>query len=168
VAPVALTQQKQIALTGTECAVWVSGNGNLIFQALRNIVDNAIAHTQVGTTVEVEVRPNGTVRVLDEGPGVPDDKREVIFHRFWRRDRNGQSTGAGLGLSIVARIADAHGGSIGVENRPKGGAIFSLNFVLAPELKPVAQAHEQHVDSAAASASRLEPADPKTSVRQNA
>ena len=136
VAPVALNQQKQIALTGTEKPVWVMGNGNLMFQALRNIVDNAIAHTGAGTTVEVEVRPDGSLRVLDEGPGVPEDKREMIFRRFWRRDRNGQSTGAGLGLSIVARIVEAHGGSVEVENRRGGGAIFSLKFHLAPELQP--------------------------------
>jgi signal transduction histidine kinase len=140
VAPVALTQQKQIALTGTEGAVWASGNGNLIFQAVRNVVDNAIAHTAVGTTVEVEVRPDGTVRVLDDGPGIPEDKRELIFRRFWRRDRTGQSIGAGLGLAIVARIVDAHGGAVGVENRSQGGAVFSLKFHLSPELQPTMEA----------------------------
>jgi signal transduction histidine kinase len=134
VAPMALAQLKQIALTGTENAVWVEGNGSLLFQAIRNIVDNAINHTAPGTTVEVDVQPNGTVRVLDEGPGVPEDKRQLIFTRFWRRDRNGSASGAGLGLSIVTRIVEAHRGSVGVENRPTGGAIFSLHLTPAGAL----------------------------------
>jgi len=160
VAPVALTQNKQIALTGTENGVWVTGNGNLLFQAIRNIVDNAIAHTEVGTTVEVEVQPNGTVRVLDEGPGIPEDKRELIFRRFWRRDRTGQSTGAGLGLSIVARILQAHGGTVGVENQPNGGAVFTLHLQLAPELEPSSVMPEQLRDHAEASSVALEAAEP--------
>ena len=56
-----------------------------------------------------------------------DDDRELIFRRFWRQDRR-RTGGAGLGLSIVQRIAEAHAGTIGVENRPSGGADFSLRL----------------------------------------
>jgi signal transduction histidine kinase len=67
------------------------------------------------------------VRVLDEGPGVALGERELIFRRFWRRDRS-RSHGAGLGLAIVARIIEAHAGKIEVANRPTGGAVFSLTL----------------------------------------
>src|SRR6266700_5991251 len=66
-------------------------------------------------------------RVLDEGPGIKEDERELIFQRFWRHDRR-RTGNAGLGLSIVQRIADTHAATISVENRPTGGANFSLSF----------------------------------------
>ena len=66
----------------------------------------------------------------DDGPGIPESEREVIFRRFWRRDRRRPGS-AGLGLSIVSRIVEAHAGSISVENRAEGGAAFSLRFARA-------------------------------------
>jgi signal transduction histidine kinase len=58
---------------------------------------------------------------------VAPNERELIFRRFWRRDRS-RSHGAGLGLAIVARIVEAHAGKIDVVNRPTGGAVFSLTL----------------------------------------
>jgi signal transduction histidine kinase len=129
-APLALAQDKSIALTGAKGPVWIKGNPETLFQAIRNLVENAIHHTPAGTTVEIEVTEPGVARVLDDGPGIPETEREVIFRRFWRRDRR-RSGNAGLGLSIVSRIVEAHAGSIGVENRADGGAAFSLSFVPA-------------------------------------
>jgi signal transduction histidine kinase len=126
-APLALAQDKSIALSGTEKPVWVKGNAEMLSRAIRNLVENAINYSPPGTTVEIVVDANGMVRVLDEGPGIPDDDRELIFRRFWRRDRR-RAGGAGLGLSIVQRIADAHAAVVKVENRPTGGANFSLSF----------------------------------------
>ena len=126
-APLALAQDKSIALSGTEDPVWVMGNAEMLSRAIRNLVENAINYSPPGTTVEIVVDANGMVRVLDEGPGIPDDDRELIFRRFWRRDRR-RAGGAGLGLSIVQRIADAHAAVVKVENRPTGGANFSLSF----------------------------------------
>ena len=84
---------------------------------------NAIA----GTTVEIVVESSGMVRVFDEGTGIKEEERELIFQRFWRRDRR-RTGSAGLGLSIVQRVADTHAATINVENRPTGGAEFSLSF----------------------------------------
>jgi len=73
------------------------------------------------------VTEDGTIRVLDAGPGIAEGEQALIFRRFWRRDRR-RSGSAGLGLSIVSRIVEAHSGSIVVENRATGGAAFSLHF----------------------------------------
>jgi signal transduction histidine kinase len=130
IAPLALAQGKTIALTGTRGPVWIKGNPETLFRAIRNLAENAINHTPQGTLVEIDVAENGTVRVLDDGPGIPENEREVIFRRFWRRDRRRPGS-AGLGLSIVSRIVEAHAGSITVENRTEGGAAFALHFAPA-------------------------------------
>jgi signal transduction histidine kinase len=126
-APLALAQGKNIALSGSEAAVRINGNPEMLARAIRNLVENAINYSPPGTTVEMVVADDGTVSVLDEGPGIKEEERELIFRRFWRRDRR-RAGSAGLGLSIVQRIADAHGATVGVENRPTGGANFSLRF----------------------------------------
>ena len=126
-APVALAQDKGIAVTGASQPVWVEGNGSALFQAIRNLAENAITHTGPGTTVEIEVCAEGSVVVTDQGPGVPAGQRELIFQRFWRGDRRRPGS-AGLGLSIVARIVKAHGGKITVTNAPERGASFALHL----------------------------------------
>ena len=65
--------------------------------------------------------------VADEGPGIPQSERAQIFQRFWRKDRRG-SSGAGLGLSIVKRIMDAHRGEINIGNESAGGCVFTLKL----------------------------------------
>jgi len=129
-APLALAQGKSIALTGTEAAVPINGNPEMLARAVRNLVENAINYSPPGSTVEIVVEDEGLVRVLDEGPGIADEERELIFRRFWRRDRR-RAGSAGLGLSIVRRIADAHAAVVSVQNRPMGGADFSLRFARA-------------------------------------
>ena len=130
VAPLALAQSKDIALIGEQLPVLVKGDRQTLFQAIRNLAENAIEHTAPDTTVEIAVYSEGIVQVMDKGPGVAESDREMIFHRFWRGER-GRQGGAGLGLSIVTRIAEAHGGSIAVENRLMGGAIFTLTLTSA-------------------------------------
>ena len=126
-APLALAKGKNIALSGSDAPVWVNGNPEMLSRAIRNLVENAINYSPPGTTVEIVVENSGMVRVLDEGPGIKEEERELIFQRFWRRDRR-RTGNAGLGLSIVQRIADTHAATISVENRPTGGANFSVSF----------------------------------------
>jgi signal transduction histidine kinase len=126
-APLALRQNRSLALTGASEAVWVRGNAEMIRRAIRNLVENALRHTPTGTTVEVNIDGNGGVHVSDEGPGVPFAERELIFQRFWRRDRR-RIGGAGLGLAIVRRIVDAHDGSVAVTDGAAGGAVFSIRL----------------------------------------
>jgi signal transduction histidine kinase len=128
VAPLALAQGKDVALSGSAGPVWVKGNAEMLGRAIRNLAENAINHTAAGSTVEFVVDGDGTINVLDEGPGIKDDERNLIFRRFWRRDRRKQGS-TGLGLSIVQRIAELHSATVSVENRKPRGARFALKFV---------------------------------------
>jgi signal transduction histidine kinase len=130
VAPLALEQGREIALLGATAPVLVKGNAEMIKRAIRNLAENAIRHTPKDTVVEFVVEENGTVTVQDRGPGILPEERDLIFRRFWRRDRNSQGS-SGLGLSIVQRIAELHGATIEVQNRVMGGAQFSLHFIPA-------------------------------------
>lgn len=124
-APVALAQGKTIELNAPAAPVWVQGNAEMLFRAVRNLIENAIRYTAAATAVEVDVLASGAVTVKDRGPGVPATERELIFRRFWRRDRRG-GPNAGLGLSIVQRAIQIHGGKVGVGEREGGGAVFSI------------------------------------------
>ena len=128
VAPLALTQGKDVALLGETEPVWVKGNPEMLGRAIRNLAENAINHTAPGTTVEFFIEGNGTVSVLDHGPGIAEDERNLIFQRFWRRDRR-KAGSTGLGLSIVQRIAELHSATVTLENRRPAGARFSLKFI---------------------------------------
>jgi signal transduction histidine kinase len=130
VAPLALAQGKDIALLGATEPVWVKGNPEMLSRAIRNLAENAINHTAPGTTVEFVVEESGTVSIFDQGPGVAEEERKLIFQRFWRRDRS-KAGSTGLGLSIVQRIAELHSATITVENRLTRGAQFSIRFLAA-------------------------------------
>jgi signal transduction histidine kinase len=128
IAPFALRQGREIALLGVSKSLWVKGNAEMMKRAIRNLAENAIKHAPPGTVVEFIVEENGTVRVLDRGPGISEEERDLIFRRFWRRDRS-QPGSTGLGLSIVQRIVELHGASITVKNRIPSGAEFSIHFL---------------------------------------
>jgi signal transduction histidine kinase len=130
IAPLALEQGREIELLASSAPVWVKGNAEMMKRAIRNLAENAIKHAPPGTVVEFVVERDGEVRVRDRGPGISDQERDLIFRRFWRRDRS-QKGSTGLGLSIVQRIVELHGASINVENRTEGGAEFSIHFVAA-------------------------------------
>jgi signal transduction histidine kinase len=131
-APLAAAKSRSLALAGAEGPVWVWGESEFLFQAVRNLVENAIGHSAPKTTVEVRLEPPGMIHVLDRGPGVAEAERELLFRRFWRRERS-TSGGAGLGLAIVSRIVNAHGGQVSVRNRSGGGAAFTVRLNAAPE-----------------------------------
>jgi signal transduction histidine kinase len=134
IVPLALEQGREIALLGVSKPVWVKGNAEMMKRAIRNLAENAIKHTPPGTAIEFIVEESGTIRVRDRGPGISEGDHDLIFRRFWRRDRSRQGS-TGLGLSIVQRIVELHGATIVVENGVAGGAQFSIHFVAAD--KPV-------------------------------
>jgi signal transduction histidine kinase len=105
----------------------VVGDFNSAVEALSNVVNNAISHTQPGTMVTVSVQPDYTVVVLDRGLGVPEAERELIFERL-RQGRRPTEGGAGIGLAIVKDVMKAHRGTVSCHERAGGGSMFSLTF----------------------------------------
>ncbi len=126
-APLAVGRQLDLELTGAPGGS-IRGNRTALVIALQNLIENALGHAPPGSTVQVELTPSNTLRVLDRGPGVPEAERAAIFERFQRGRRPAGTTGAGLGLAIVAEIAAAHGGSAHVSAREDGGAVFELDL----------------------------------------
>ncbi|OIQ95711.1 sensor protein KdpD [mine drainage metagenome] len=103
----------------------------LIERVLSNLLENAVKYTPVGSMVEIGAAlsgPNIEVWVADNGPGLPAGKEEEIFKKFERGQKEGATSGVGLGLAICRAIIVAHGGAIRAENRRDGGArfVFSL------------------------------------------
>jgi two-component system, OmpR family, sensor kinase len=114
----------------------VVGDRERLRQIVDNLLANVRAHTPPGAPVSVRVgRENGSalIEVADSGPGMTAGETERAFERFYRADqsRSRASGGAGLGLSIVAAVADAHGGSVAAESEPGRGATFRITLPLA-------------------------------------
>lgn len=100
----------------------IRGDATLLAALLRNLLDNAIRHAPPGTEVEVGVAatPTGVVlRVSDHGPGIPQHERQRVLDRFYRVG-GVSGEGSGLGLSIVRRIVELHGGTMGLRSGPSG------------------------------------------------
>ena len=106
------------------------GDADLISEMVANLLDNAIRHTPPGAHIEVSLVNHGSqlvASVADDGPGVPPSERERIFHRFYRLERSIGTTGTGLGLSLVAAVAELHGMKFcATDNMP--GLRMTLNF----------------------------------------
>jgi len=108
-------------------------NGNMVQQALINLVDNAIKYAETGTVVQIEARRSGhrlRLSVTDAGPGIPAEHHARLFERFYRVDtsRSRELGGTGLGLSIVKHIMQAHHGRVDLESTVGQGSTFTLTF----------------------------------------
>lgn len=114
--------------------VLVTGDRDLLFDAIANLVDNAIKHGRAGGRVVVTCEDTGDsafVSVADDGPGIPVDQREHVFKRFYRLEQSRYAPGNGLGLSLVAAVARLHGARIEMrDNAP--GLLFRLCFAAPP------------------------------------
>ena len=104
-----------------------------IWEAVYNIVDNAIKYTPEGGFVKLGLDLDGGavhVAVEDNGPGIPDEEKEHIFERFYRLDdsRARDTGGTGLGLAIAKEAVQLHGGNIEVKNSENGGSIFVITL----------------------------------------
>jgi two-component system, OmpR family, sensor kinase len=100
-------------------------------QAIENLLDNALRHTAAGDEIDVRSeRLDGRVRisVTDSGTGFPESLLGRATEPFARGDADRDPSGAGLGLTIVRAVAEAHGGSVSIENRPSGGAAVTLDL----------------------------------------
>ncbi|MEV4639674.1 HAMP domain-containing sensor histidine kinase [Actinoplanes sp. NPDC049548] len=110
-------------------------------QAVGNLVSNGIRYTPAGGTVTVSaaVKAAGLViAVRDTGVGIAAEDLPKIFDRFWRSEgsRNRATGGSGLGLSIVRKLVEAHGGEITVASRPRAGTVFTITLPAVPSSSP--------------------------------
>ncbi len=104
-------------------AAAIRGDGDLVFEAVANLVDNALKFTPEGGRVGIELLKEDrgpTIRVWDSGPGIPPTETEAVMRRFYRLDRSRHLPGTGLGLSLVAAIVRLHGFGLTVGS-PEGG-----------------------------------------------
>jgi two-component system OmpR family sensor kinase len=110
----------------------VLGDRDMLLQSLLNLLNNAIDATANGGSIVVRCMPAGDsvlVQVLDDGPGIPDSDLPRVFDRFYRARntrRSAEAGRSGLGLTIAARLAVRHGGSLTAANHQAGGAVFTL------------------------------------------
>ena len=118
-----LAEERGVALdTGPGGAGRITGDRDLLFQALANLLDNAIKFSPEGRTVAIAARGRGDgveIAVADGGPGIPDALKERVTERFFRVEASRNAPGAGLGLSLVAAVAERHGGGLELgDNEP--------------------------------------------------
>ncbi len=121
--------REKIARRG--CSVTIDRDG--FERALANVIDNALGYTPLGGTVEVSCGAAGDsafVRVVDDGPGIPSGLLPSVFEPMVRADsaRNSGTGGAGLELTIAARLLRSQGGTIDAANAPARGAILTLRL----------------------------------------
>jgi two-component system OmpR family sensor kinase len=127
----------------------VSGDDGRLRQVVANLLSNALTHTPTGTPVAVRLGTDdgwAEIEVSDRGPGLTADEAAHVFEPFYRadpargrvrtddgaEDEPGTGVGTGLGLAIVAAIAEAHGGDVGVTSEPENGAAFRVRLPIAP------------------------------------
>ncbi|MHC4348764.1 MAG: HAMP domain-containing sensor histidine kinase [Planctomycetota bacterium] len=138
-----LGQQREVQLvprllmpqTG-ELEVLVTGDAQLLQAMAENLLRNAIQHSQPGAEVEVEVSAADgdiLIAVRDRGPGLPPDRLETVFDRFFHdAPKSGTARGAGLGLTIAKSVVEMHQGSISAANREGGGCVFTARLPAEP------------------------------------
>jgi two-component system phosphate regulon sensor histidine kinase PhoR len=114
-------------------AATITGDAAKLHDVLRNLVANSATYAPERTTIDVEATRIGrrvTITVSDEGPGIPPEDLSRVFERFYRVDKSRARDpgGTGLGLSIVKHLVELHGGEVRAENRPEGGARFTITL----------------------------------------
>ncbi len=113
-----LAEEAQISLDASTTAASVPGDRDLLFQAMANLMDNAIKFTPAGGSVAVKVRTledRAEIVISDTGPGIPESEREAVLQRFRRLDDSRSKPGNGLGLPLVQAIIHRHGGTLALD-----------------------------------------------------
>jgi signal transduction histidine kinase len=116
-----IAEDKKIECAVAVDEVTVEGDRDLLFEAVANLVDNAVKFTPEGGRVELSVRIAGddaVVRVSDTGPGIAASERELVGKRFYRSDKSRSHPGLGLGLSLVNAIVKLHGFQLSISSGP--------------------------------------------------
>jgi len=111
------------------------GRADMLRVAIENVVRNALKHAPESRDITIRTsvdaaRSTYTIRVLDSGPGVPDEELAQMFTPFFRSNHAEGTDGYGLGLAIAKRSLEAHGGRIFASNRPEGGLVVTIELPL--------------------------------------
>lgn len=118
-----------VTITGRSPAPY-SGRPQALKRCLANLLENAIKYGNRAAVTIDDDRSALTIRILDEGPGIPEDRMAQVFEPFYRVEgsRNRETGGTGLGLAIAKNVAELHGGRITLANRPEGGLAVTLTL----------------------------------------
>lgn len=127
--------------TRIEPGLEIVANADALNQMLLNLLDNAVKYGPRGQTIDLDAVRSGDMavfRVRDHGPGIPTADRRRIWDAYYRlgRDRDSAAPGTGIGLAVVAQLADMHSGSVEVLDAPGGGSIFTIRLPAAPATAP--------------------------------
>jgi heavy metal sensor kinase len=134
-APLAAAQKVSVRLE-VPSEVTVHGDSLSLERSVRNLIENALHHTPAEEEILVRVSNGNSqarIDVIDRGVGIPPEHLPRLFDRFYRIDtaRNRAHGGAGLGLSIVKAIAEAHGGTVEVQSTPGHGSTFTIRLPIS-------------------------------------
>ncbi|WFU42058.1 HAMP domain-containing sensor histidine kinase [Bradyrhizobium sp. CB82] len=119
----------RLSLSGDR-EVRITGDRDLLFDAIANLVDNAIKHGRASGQVSVTCTAKdgaAVIAIADDGPGIPSDRHDQVFKRFYRLEQSRYTPGNGLGLSLVAAVARLHGAEVSLRDNAPGLAV-ALRF----------------------------------------
>jgi len=126
-----LAQDEVQLTTEVGALLRVRGDRERLRQVIQNLVDNAVKYSSAGGRVHISARTNEAhvlIDVVDEGPGIAPEDRDLIFEKFGRSSGGTTKPGSGLGLFIARSIAEAHGGTLGVQSVLQRGSVFRLEL----------------------------------------
>ncbi|OKP94881.1 cell wall metabolism sensor histidine kinase WalK [Paenibacillus sp. P46E] len=125
--------EKELAVRLHVPDITLHGDSNLLYQVWMNLLSNAVKYTQAGGAISISAEVSDhscVVSFTDNGEGIPEDQLPMIFDRFYKVDRarTRDSNSTGLGLSIVRKIIEVHGGTIEAESQPGKGTTFTVTL----------------------------------------
>jgi two-component system OmpR family sensor kinase len=124
---------ERVVDTRLTAGLHVVGDRDQLLRAVRNLVTNAVVHTDPQRPILVTSAAHGAevvIQIVDGGPGLPPEQAAQVFERFWRADkaRSRASGGSGLGMSIVAAIVAAHGGAVYFDSSVEHGSTATITL----------------------------------------
>lgn len=138
-----------LKIEASEASVWIRGDFGLLFRAISNVLLNAVNYSPENAVIRVFIDKDekmSRLRVVDQGPGIPDDRIDRLFKRFSRVDGEYQDQeGSGLGLYFVGVTVRKHRGSVSVENVQPHGAMFVIAIPLERRNRNIQVEHERRV-----------------------
>lgn len=125
--------QRSISTEFDKAAITINADKEGMTSVFTNLIENALKYTEAGSDVQVKVAAHSntcTVQIIDEGPGIPNEERQLIFQKFYRigNEETRHTKGTGLGLFIVKQVLNAHHGNISVKENHPNGTIMKLRL----------------------------------------